>query len=275
MTSSLVRFPSSTFQLTMTIPWARVKTVFDKILEEWAKKTAVSGFRRGTAPKKLVKEKVDQQKLKEEVIKETIPQAYTQALQEHQLNPVVTPQIEIVSFEENQDWVFRATACEKPQINLNNYQEIIQKVTAKSKIILPGKEPQAPKLEEILEALVKAVGIEISPLLLESEVNRLLSQILEEIKSLGLTLEQYLSSVGKTTQSLREEYTQKAEKDLKLEFILEEIAAREKITVSENDLNQAIEKAPDPKTKEIFSQRRYLLASVLRRQKTLDFLQNL
>lgn len=262
-------------ELTITLPWAEVKAVYGKKLEEMVKSVTVKGFRKGKAPKKLAEESIDKDQIYGAVIQGILPQAYIEAIKEQSLSPIVNPKIELVAAKENQDWVFRALTCERPKVELSNYKEEIKKLTAKSKIIIPGKESPSPKFEEILEVLLKSVHLEIPELLLESEVNRLLAKTLEEIKTLGLTLEQYLSSIGKTPQALREEYTQKAVDDLKLEFILDEIADTEKIAVSEEDLDQAIEKATDPKAKETLSTQRYLLAAILRRQKTLDFLKNL
>ena len=60
---------------------------------------------------------------------------------------------------------------------------------------------------------------EIWPFLIEKETNRLLSQLLDELKRLGMSLDQYLASRGKTDEQLRSEYDERAEKDLKMEWV--------------------------------------------------------
>ena len=65
-------------------------------------------------------------------------------------------------------------------------------------------------------------------------------KVLEEIKKLGLTLDQYLASTGRNTQDFRAEYTRKAENDLKLEFALQKVAETEKIVVSDDDISKSI-----------------------------------
>lgn len=275
MASILERLPRSTFQLTITIPLSEVQVAKGEVLEEVLKNVEIKGFRKGKAPSKLAEKNVEKEKIYERAIQDLIPKFYLEALKEHNLHPLINPKIELISFPENKDWVFKATSCEKPEVKLGNYKVGVKELTAKSKIIVPAKEPQPPKLEEIFEVLLKSVNLEIPDILIESEVNRLLSKTLDDIKTLGLTVEQYLSSVGKTPETLREEYTQKARNDLILEFILEEIAEAEKITVSEEEINKVIATKENQKDKEKLLENRYLLASLLRRQKTFEFLKNL
>lgn len=275
MIVSLNKLPKSTFELTITLPWTEVKSHHDKLTSEFVKEVEVKGFRKGKAPKKLAEEKVDKDKIFQEVIKQIVPEAYLKAIEQHNIHPLVNPKIELMSFKEGEDWTFKATTCEKAEVDLDNYKEAIKSFTAKSKIIIPGKEPQPPKLEELLDVLTDSVKVEIPDLLKESEVNRLLAKFLDEIKALGLTLEQYLSSVGKSPEQLRNEYTQKGERDLRLEFILDKIASDENITVTPEEIEEVIKKTEDKKSQEALRQNSYLLATMIRQQKTLDFVKNL
>ncbi|MBI3069684.1 MAG: hypothetical protein HYY87_00060 [Candidatus Levybacteria bacterium] len=89
------------------------------------------------------------------------------------------------------------------------------------------------------------------------------------------TLEQYLASTNRTAATLRAEYEKKAENDIKLEFALQKIAEVEKVTVEEKEIEEAIQKVKTEEEKKHLSANRYLLASILRQQKTLDFLKSL
>ena len=60
-----------------------------------------------------------------------------------------------------------------------------------------------------------------------------------------------------------------------MEFALQKIATEEGITVEEKEVEEAIQKAKDEKERKHLETNRYLLASILRQQKTLDFLKNL
>ena len=109
-------------------------------------------------------------------------------------------------------------------------------------------------------------------MLVEHEVNRLLSDLIDQTKKLGLTVEQYLASSGRTAETIRHEYEEQAKRTLTLEFSLEEIADKEGILVSDDDIAKVIQTAKTDEEKKALESQRYYLASVLRRQKTLDFL---
>jgi FKBP-type peptidyl-prolyl cis-trans isomerase (trigger factor) len=87
-----------------------------------------------------------------------------------------------------------------------------------------------------------------------------------------MSVEQYLSSTGRTNESVRKEYAEQAKRTLTLEFTLEEIADKEGILVSDDDIDTVIKTAKTEEEKKSLEAQRYYIASVLRRQKTLDFL---
>lgn len=276
------RTPDGTIELRLTIPWNKVKIAWDVVVEEMVKSANLPGFRKGKAPKKLVEEKLDKAKIREEVVRNLLPPTYASAVKEHNLRPIIDPRIHIEGeLLEEKDWEFHALTCEAPIIDLAGYKEEIKKITAKSKIVVPGKDlpagrqgQETPKFDEIVKALLETAKVTIPQILIEREADRLLSQMLDEIKRLGMTLDQYLTSTKRTAEDLRAEYSQKAQNDLKLEFVLQKIAESEKITVDDADIEKAIAGAK-PEEKQNLQANKYLLASIIRQQKTLDFLKSL
>lgn len=276
MTKSIIeRLPDGTIKLTITIPNELIQKARDKAIVNVAKQTNVPGFRKGKAPEKLVEEKLNKEQIKEDVLKELLPTEYQKAIAEHQLRPIMNPKIHIEELLEDKDWVFNALTCEAPNVETGDYKESVKKVTAKSKIILPGKEPEKPSFEEIAKAVLETSTVKVPAILLEQETDRLLAQLLNDIKKLGLNLEQYLSTTKRTPDDLRAEYSKMAETDMKLEFVLQKIAESEKITVEEKEIGEAIQKAKSPEEKQNLENNKYLLAAILRQQKTLDFLMSL
>jgi len=273
--SALIKDENGTITLQIQIPWKEVNLARESVLDEFAKEMAIQGFRKGKAPKNVVMEHVDPERLREETLKKLLPSFYTTAVKEHKLTPIVNPKIHVEKLEDGKDWTFSATTCEMPKIRLGDYKKKIQDITAKSKIVVPGKEAKEPNFDEMMQVILDSAELTVPPMLAEQEVDRLLSQTLDEIKKLGLTLEQYLASTKKTPEQLREDYRVKATNDIKMEFVLQKIAEDENITVEETEIDEAVQKAPNPQEKTYLEQNRYLLASILRQQKTLDFLKNL
>ncbi|MBI2613379.1 MAG: hypothetical protein HYW62_01275 [Candidatus Levybacteria bacterium] len=280
--AALQKEPNGTIRLTVTIPSSDVKKTWEEVFADAVKNIEVPGFRKGKAPRNLTEGKIDKEKIREEVLKKLLPIAYTQAIKTHGIKPIINPKIHVEKLEDPstssgqvRDWQFTALTCEAPIVNLNNYKDNIKSLTAKAKIVIPGKDKQEVKFEEIVKALLESVKAEIPTILIDNETDRLLSQTLEDVKKLGLTLDQYLSSTGKKPEDLRAEYRAKAENDIKLEFALLKIAEEEKIVVEEKEINEAILAAKTEDEKKNLEANRYLLASILRQQKTLDFLKNL
>lgn len=272
---TIEKSPDGTIEVKITIPWAIVQKEWDIVVAESIKNAQLPGFRKGKAPEKLVKDSIDKNKVRDEVVRKLLPQAYIEAVNANNLKPIVDPSIHLEEeLVEGKDWKFHALTCEAPVVDLGNYKEEVKKITAKSKIIVPGKEQEQPKFDEIVKILQEEAKVMIPRVLTEREADRLIAQTLDEIKRLGMSLDQYLASTGKTAEDLRAEYAKKAEADLKLEFVLQEVAKTEKISVDEAELNKTIENAK-PEERESLAANKYLLASIIRQQKTLDYLRSL
>ncbi len=276
MKSAIDKQPDGTIKLDISISAKDIAATKELVVEEYVKNMQLPGFRKGKAPKKTVEDKIDQEKLREEILRKLLPKYYIEAVTDHKLNPILNPKIHIHKINgENEDWQFEAITCEAPEIDLGDYKENIKKITAKSKIIIPGKEQQQVSFDDIVKELLASVKITIPQIILDQEVDRLLAQSLDEIKKLGLTLEQYLGSTGKTAADLRKDYEVKAASDVKLEFALQKIADEEKIVIEEKEVEEAINQAKSDAEKQNLQTNRYLLSGILRQQKTLDFLRNL
>lgn len=282
MTTTLQQLADGTIELTITVAWADVEKQYETTINEMVQNAEVSGFRKGKAPRSVVEPKLDKTNVYEEVLKNLIPDVYGKAVEEHKLRPIVSPKIELKEATEKKDWIIRALTCEKPDVKLGDYKKAIAdlKASKAKKIWVPGKEPkeeekdkpQKPTLDELLKALYDNVSINVPALLLEHEVNRLLSDLIDQTRKLGMSVEQYLSSTGRTSDSVRKEYEEQSRRTLSLEFALEAVADREGILVSDDDIDTVIKTAKTDEEKKNLEAQRYYIASVLRRQKTLDFL---
>ncbi|MDE1851019.1 MAG: hypothetical protein KGH54_04500, partial [Candidatus Micrarchaeota archaeon] len=258
--SILEKQQDGSVKLDITIPKEKVQKARSEVMETLTKQANVAGFRKGKAPQTLVEDKLKQEQVQEEILKKVLPEAYVEAVQEHNLRPIMNPKIHVGKLDEGADWKFTAITTEMPDVQLGDYKNKVKAITAKSKIALPGKEQAEPDFDEIMKAVVEGTTVQIPQVLIDQEVDRLLAQVLDDIKKLGLTLDQYLSSTKRSPEDLRAEYAKRAEQDIKVEFILQKIAETEKITVEDKEVDEAIEKAKDPTEREQLSANKYLLA---------------
>lgn len=272
MKPEITKKDDGSLTLKITISAQDVQKAREEVTDELVKHVSLPGFRKGKVPSHIAKEKLSKELVQEEVLKKVVPAAYNVAIKEAGINPIIQPKLHIETFDEGTGVVFEAETAEMPQVKLGKYKEAISKITAKSKIVVPGKEEKKPNLDELMSAALEEIQVTIPQVLKEQEASRLLSQMLDELKTLGLTLDQYLASRSKTGDQLRSEYEEKAEKDLKLEFFLRTVADEEKITVEPKDIEEALNGVEDVKQREEIAKNPYFVANIIRQQKTLDFL---
>lgn len=278
MTTALNKLADQSFELTITVPWTDIKITFDQIVDRLLSEVEIEGFRKGKAPRDLALKNLDQGKIYGQVVNEILPKIYSEAIEKQKLHPIASPKVQIVTADPDKDWVFKATSCEKPAIDLGDYKALIKT----AKIWKPGDEVKADsaedkskKVNEIISKLIESVKITLPAILVESEEERLLAQLIDDVRAAGLTYDQYLASKGTTADGVKSQYRAQAEAALKLEFILEEIAKNENIAVSQSEIEAVINKEKDPKGQENLRKQSYLLASIMRREKTLTYLSNL
>ncbi len=281
MFATVNRLDDGTLEITIALPWDAIAAEYHTVVEEMAKETELPGFRKGKAPKDLVEQNLNANKVYEEVIKHLIPKAYGQAVQDLKLSPFISPAIELKDAKEGKEWVVLCRTCEKPVVTLGDYKKAVREVkdAKANKIWIPGTQPEdkekeekekKPTLDELLTALFGAVTITLPKPLVDHEVNRLLSELVDQTQKLGLTVDQYLGSTQRTPESIRKEYEEQAKKTLTLEFALEKIAEEEHITVTDEELATIINTAKSEDEKKALERERYYLASIVRRQKTID-----
>lgn len=287
MTSALQKHPDGGLELTVTIPQKKVKEAYDKALADLTQRAEIKGFRKGKAPRKLVEEKIGKSKIYEEVLQTLVPKAYLEAVKEHDIKPAMSPKIQVVSFEEGKDWQFKATTAELPKIKLGPYKEAVRQAIAADKIWVPGKEKdkdeKAPqrseeeKMAKIFAALLEAVKLDLPAAMVQEEVDRMMSRLIDQLSKLGLTVDRYLASQGKTADQLRQEYEKQAGETLKLELILAQIAEDEKIEIKEEEIDQMIKTIPDEKTRKNLEtpQEKAYLRQILKKRAVLDSLAKL
>ncbi|MGI5826109.1 MAG: trigger factor [Patescibacteria group bacterium] len=278
--------PKKTFEITVTIPWKEVDEAKSKAISEAGKNLELKGFRKGNAPPNMVVEALGPQKLLELTLRDIIPEYYQKAISELKLNPIVTPKVQLLETKEGESWKVKLISCVEPVVTLGNYKEELKKENATKEIWTPGKgeekkaekkpeEERDEKLNRAIDWLIKNIKVEVCDLIVDEEVSRKLSGLLEQTQKLGLTVDQYLSSTGKTVEQIREEYARQAQENLALEFIFSKIADEENIEVKPEDLEKVMAEAKTDEERKALEGQKYYIATILRRQKTLDFLASL
>lgn len=95
--------------------------------------------------------------------------------------------------------------------------------------------------ERLVEAVADGTQVEFPPILIEMEIDRLISQRLQRWQAAGGSLEEYLRSINKTEEEIREELRPQATRRTVWSLVLGEVAKVEKIEVSDSEIDTEIE----------------------------------
>lgn len=82
----------------------------------------------------------------------------------------------------------------------------------------------------IAEKIVEEVKVELPPMLIDGEVERMAYQMESDLSNSGLNLEDYAKNIGKDLAEIKNEWRPSAEKRVKLQLSIDEIAKVENIT---------------------------------------------
>jgi trigger factor len=103
-----------------------------------------------------------------------------------------------------------------------------------------GMKLRDKKRGAIIETLVeKTIGV-VPALLIDSELEKMIGQLKDDVARGGFTFEQYLEQLQKSEVDLRKEWRESAEKKARLQIILNDIARVEKLTADKEQLEKEV-----------------------------------
>ncbi len=284
-THSIKKQPKSTVEIIVKLPWSDVQAAYKTSFATLHAQFEMVGFRKGKVPTELAEKNIDKDKVYSHLIREIMPKIYEDIIKKENLHPILSPKIDLIKAKENEDWELKIAVAEKPEVKLKDYKKKVieaKKGLKTDDIWVPGKEEKKDPKEEntkkekalnvSLEAVLAETECELPPLLIEEELDRRLTQMVDDVQKIGLTMEKYLQTRNLTLESVKERLTKEINDMYKLEFILQAIADEEKLEVKQEDLNALFSNIKEEKDRKAAEANAYFYASVLRKQKALDFI---
>ena len=250
---TVTRLPKSKVEVKVEVPVEEFSVFMEKALAQMTKEADISGFRKGTAPKEIVKEKVGLAKILDRAagmaIEATIPAAIT----ENKLEPLGYPEVNILKLAQGNPLEYKAVIAVYPQVELPDYKAIaggfeIKKVEVTEEDIKRLKMEKERHLmehlrEEVLAAVAQKTNVEVPEILVERETEKMIAQLKEKTpRALNMSFDEYLKKLGKTETELKEMMAKDNEVKIKNYLVLQEIAKSGKIEVSDIEIEAAIKK---------------------------------
>lgn len=100
MKTELVNVSSVIKEVKIEIEAAAIKKVYSQVAQRYLRLAVVPGFRKGNAPLSLVANRFKEE-IQSEVMREILPSSVAGALQEHNLNPLAEPDLQIDGDDKN------------------------------------------------------------------------------------------------------------------------------------------------------------------------------
>lgn len=285
MNVEIEKLPKSTLKLKITVPSDKVRETYDKVLDEKVKNTEIAGFRKGQAPRKMVEENIDQRQFNSDVLNLLLQTFYSQALKEHHLTPIANPKVEVQQFEKDKEFIFNALIAIKPEIKIGDFRKKLNEIyLAKKKSLDQENAERLQKGErieiehvqitpsEVIGALVESCEMEISDLLIDEEVDRMLARLIDQTEGIGMSVDEYLKAKNTTAQDLRRNYSASAEKSVRAEFALGQLIGAEKIEVSDAEVDQMAQASGDPNVQKQMQNpaQKWYIRSILAKNKLIS-----
>ncbi|MGO4540398.1 trigger factor [Paenibacillus sp. 2TAB19] len=100
----------------------QVATALDQAFKKVVSKVNVPGFRKGKVPRGIFESRFGVESLYQDAIDILLPDAYTAAVNENNLQPVDRPEIDVEQFAKGQSFKFKAKVIVKPEVTLGEYK---------------------------------------------------------------------------------------------------------------------------------------------------------
>lgn len=109
--------------VTIEIAGKDWEKALDKTFKKKVKEVKVDGFRKGSVPKNIYIEKFGIESLYMDAANDVVQDAYTKALEDSKVEPVIEPTIDVKEINEEKV-VFEITITGKPEVKLGDYKNL-------------------------------------------------------------------------------------------------------------------------------------------------------
>jgi trigger factor len=137
--------PTSRVRVRVTVPADEFEKAIDDAFRKLAREVRIPGFRPGKAPRQLLEARLGTDIAREQALQDALPRYYVDAVNEHDVDVIAPPEIEITAGKEEGDVEFDAVVEIRPQVRLVGYDEL--------RVELPYKDVDEADIDRQIDAL--------------------------------------------------------------------------------------------------------------------------
>ena len=132
-------------KLTIEVSAEDLDKAMEKAYQKQKSRISLPGFRKGKAPRKMIESMYGKGVFMEDAVNSLVPQEYTKALGECDLEIVSQPEINVTQMEPGKALIFTADVAVKPEVTLGDYKGV---EVPKSEITVTDEEVDAEVKKE-------------------------------------------------------------------------------------------------------------------------------
>jgi FKBP-type peptidyl-prolyl cis-trans isomerase (trigger factor) len=255
-----------TFIINLVFTPEEIAKTYSHTISSAQSEISIKGFRKGKAPTNIVKDHLSESRIIEEVLTSLVTKAYGTAIETNHLHPIIQPQVKILNPPldlNNKEWQIELTGCQLPLIKLDSkYQDEIKKINKSAK-------NDNDRINETINHLIKQSTVEIPELLIKSDLDNKLAQLVDQTKDAGMSVSDYLKSKNLNLEKYQENLRQQIIAEWTTNLAIDNIAKTNELTVSDQEVDQIVSKNKQ------MANNLNLVYYLLTQQKVFEFLKNL
>lgn len=105
-------------RLRVEAPESSLRPALDAVYRRWAGEIKVAGFRKGKVPRQIIDARVGPEVIREEALRDALPDLYREALAAEDLEAIAPPEIEVLEFQAGAPVVFEAVVDVRPEVRI-------------------------------------------------------------------------------------------------------------------------------------------------------------
>jgi trigger factor len=105
-------------KLRVEVPEDELDPAFNEVYRRWSRDIKVPGFRKGKVPRRIIDTHVGPELIRQEALRDALPDLYRRALEAEDLEAIAAPEIEVLEYEPGSPLIFEATVDLRPNITL-------------------------------------------------------------------------------------------------------------------------------------------------------------
>lgn len=241
---TLTKTETGEIEIRGEVPVADFMRGWSEAVKRRGAELELPGFRRGHAPEHVVVGAAGEEKILLGLAEEALGTLYPQIVRDEKIDALGRPAITITKLAKDNPLGYIIRTAVKPEFALPDWRPLAQKVPAEAPV---DDKPESvwkardKRRLKIMEGILGAINLTVPPVLAERETDRLLAEMKSQLEQAGLKFDDYLTHIKKDEAALRTDLKPEAEKNIKTGLVLQALVAAEKVVVTPEELEPALQ----------------------------------